>query len=157
MEKSARPVFGTLSPGDCEALLARNWICRLAFSLHDRVDIEPLHYAYDAPWIFGRTAASAKLLTLEHNRWCALEVDEVRDLFDWESVVVKGPFYMLNAEESPEQNFDRAVRAIRRVVPAALTERDPTPNRDVVFGVHASEIVGRSARSGSAAPSTGWK
>ena len=60
-----------------------------------RVDIEPLHYVYEAPWMFGRTSTGAKLLTLSHNQWCAFETDDVRGMFDWESVVVKGPFSTL--------------------------------------------------------------
>ncbi len=67
-------------------MLARHYVGRLAFSQHDRVNIEPLHFVYDAPWIFGRTSEGAKLLTLAVNSWCAFEIDEVRGLFDLDSV-----------------------------------------------------------------------
>ena len=146
------PIIRALKGEEAEALLARNWIGRIAFSLHDRVDIEPLHYVYDAPWIFGRTSAGTKLLTLEHNQWCAFETDDVRGLFDWESVVVKGPF---SPRHSPLAGWDyeRALRALRRLVPGTLTEDDPTPHRDVVFGVHASEITGRRSTSNATSDS----
>ena len=77
---------------DAEKLLKRICVGRLAFAFHDRVDIIPIHYVYSAPWIYGRTSRGAKLLTLEHNPWCAFEVDEIRGPFDWQSVIVKGPF-----------------------------------------------------------------
>ena len=142
------PAIRALRGEEAEALLGRNWTGRIAFSLHDRVDIEPLHYVYDAPWIFGRTSAGTKLLTLRHNQWCAFETDDVRGLFDWESVVVKGPF---SPQHSPLAgwSYDRAVSALRRLVPGTFTEDDPTPHRDVVFGVHASEITGRRSTSDS--------
>ena len=127
---------------EAETLLLRNQVGRIAYSLHDRVDVEPIHYVYDAPWIFGRTSTGAKLLALAHNQWCAFETDAVRGLFDWESVVIKGPF---SPQQSPYANwdYDRAVAALRRLLPATLTDHDPAPHRDVVFGIHASEISGR--------------
>lgn len=136
------PVVTTLSGEEAQALLIRNQVGRIAYSLHDRVDIEPIHYIYDAPWIFGRTSTGAKVLTLAHNQWCALETDDVQGLFDWESVVVKGPFTPRNSPLAG-WDHDRAVAALRRLVPEFLTDHDPTPHRDIVFGIHASEITGR--------------
>lgn len=127
---------------EAEALLVRNQVGRIAFSQHDRVDIEPIHYVYAAPWIFGRTSAGAKILTLSHNSWCAFETDEVDGMFDWESVIVKGPFSPQNSPFAT-WDYDRAVDALRRLLPSTLTDNDPTPQRDIVFGVHASEISGR--------------
>jgi nitroimidazol reductase NimA-like FMN-containing flavoprotein (pyridoxamine 5'-phosphate oxidase superfamily) len=144
-----RPVIRSLRGDEAEALLTRNHVGRIAFAIHDRVDVEPMHYVYDAPWIFGRTSAGTKLLTLAHNQWCAFEVDEVEGLFDWESVVVKGPF---SAQGSPLAgwDFDRALAALRELLPSTLRADDPTPHRDIVFGVHVSEISGRGSASNAA-------
>jgi len=142
----SRPTIRTLRGEEAEALLARNQVGRIAFSQHDRVDIEPIHYVYEAPWIFGRTSTGAKILTLSHNSWCAFETDEVRGMFDWESVTVKGPFSPRNSPFAT-WDYDRAVSALRRLLPSTLTNDDPTPHRDIVFGVHASEISGRCSVS----------
>ena len=153
MPNHVKPIIRVLKGNEAQALLARNHVGRIAFSQKDRVDVEPIHYVYEAPWIYGRTSAGAKLLTLAHNQWCAFETDEVRGLFDWESVVVKGPF---SPQDSPfaSWDYDRAVAALRRLIPATLTDADPTPQRDIVFGLHASEISGRSssARGAGEAP-----
>ena len=138
-------VFRELTTSEAEALLARHRMGRLAYSVHDHVDIEPLNYVYDAPWIFGRTSVGSKLLALAHDRWCAFEIDEVSGLFDWQSVVVKGPFYALSSALGKAEEYDRAVAAFRRLSPSAFTENDPAPHRTIVWGVHASEIEGRSA------------
>ena len=145
------PIVRALTGDEAEALLARNQVGRLAFSQHDRVDVEPIHYVYDAPWIFGRTSPGVKLLTLSHNQWCAFETDDVRGMFDWESVVVKGPF---SPRSSPfaRWDYDRAVAGLRRLLPSTLTADDPTPQRNIVFGVHASEIYGRSSTTAAAMP-----
>jgi nitroimidazol reductase NimA-like FMN-containing flavoprotein (pyridoxamine 5'-phosphate oxidase superfamily) len=137
-----KPIVRALKGEEAQALLTRNTVGRIAFSRHDRVDIEPIHYVYEAPWIFGRTSPGAKLLTLSYNSWCAFETDEVHGMFDWASVVVKGPFSPRNSPFAT-WDYDRAVAALRRLLPSALTDDDPTPNRNVVFGVHASEITGK--------------
>jgi hypothetical protein len=144
-----KPIIRALRGDEAQALLARNQVGRIAFSLHDRVDVEPIHYVYEAPWIFGRTSTGAKLLTLAHNQWCAFETDDVRSMFDWASVVVKGPFSPRNSPFAT-WDYDRAVAALRRLLPSALTADDPTPFRDIVFGVHASEISGRCSVSSDA-------
>ena len=143
----ASPIVRSMTGSESQALLEANIVGRIAYSLNDRVDVEPIHYVYDAPWIFGRTSDGAKLLTLSQNQWCAMETDEVRGLYDWSSVVVKGPF---TARQSPFASWDyeRALAALRRLVPSALTDEDPTPRRNVVFGIHATEIFGRCSTSG---------
>lgn len=142
MTNHSKPVIRALRGDESQALLARNRVGRIAYSFHDRVDIEPVHYVYEAPWIFGRTSAGAKLLTLAHNHWCAFETDEVTGLFDWESVIVKGPFSP-QGSPSASWDYDRAIAALRRLIPDSLTPSDPTADRSVVFGIHASEISGR--------------
>lgn len=142
MSNEGKPTVRALTGDEAQAMLVRNHVGRIAFSLRDRVDVEPIHYVYEAPWIFGRTSPGTKMLTLAHNQWCAFETDEVHGMFDWSSVVVKGPF---SPRHSPFATWDhaRAVAALRRLLPSTLTPDDPTPHRDVVFGVHASEISGR--------------
>jgi nitroimidazol reductase NimA-like FMN-containing flavoprotein (pyridoxamine 5'-phosphate oxidase superfamily) len=142
MTQHGTPIVRVLDEAQAQALLARNRVGRIAYFQTDRVEIEPIHYVYDAPWIFGRTAAGAKLLTLSAGSWCAFETDEVRGMWDWESVVVKGP---LSLQHWPDAGWDyaRGVAAVRRLLPTALTVYDPTPHRDTVFAIHVSEISGR--------------
>jgi nitroimidazol reductase NimA-like FMN-containing flavoprotein (pyridoxamine 5'-phosphate oxidase superfamily) len=141
------PVIRSLRGDETEALLVRNNVGRIAFSFQDRVDIEPIHFVYEAPWIFGRTSAGAKLLTLAHNQWCAFETDDVRGLCDWESVVVKGPFSPQNSPTAT-WSYSAALTALRSLQPSTFTVDDPTPYRNVVFAIHASEISGRCSLSG---------
>jgi nitroimidazol reductase NimA-like FMN-containing flavoprotein (pyridoxamine 5'-phosphate oxidase superfamily) len=141
------PRFRDLSPTECNALLARHSVGRLAFALKDRVDIEPIHYVFDGEWIYGRTQPGTKLEVLTHNRWVAFEVDEVEALFDWRSVVVKGGFYLLRADGSTHERelYDRGVVVLRRLLPETLTPDDPLPDRAIVFRIHIDEMFGRAA------------
>lgn len=143
------PMFRDLDRSEIDQILARNNVGRIAFTLHDRVDIEPIGYVYDSGWIYGRTSHGAKLQTLAHHRWVAFEVDEVRGMFDWLSVVVKGAFYLVGPDTSvhPDHIFTRGVELLRAVIPETLTASDPTPFRNSVFRIHLDEVTGRAASS----------
>lgn len=141
------PAFRTLSADDARALLARHRVGRLAYAYRQRVDIEPLHYALDGDWLYLRTQHGTKLSMLEHQPWVAFEVDEVRDLFDWESVVVHGSVQLLDARDGADAaaRWEHAVGVFRRVVPEAFGDGDPTPERDVLVRVHLAHVEGRAA------------
>lgn len=144
---SREAVFHLLDRAECDALLLSQSVGRLAFTFRDRVDIEPIHYVYEDGWIFGRTQFGTKINILAHHPWVAFEVDEVTALFEWRSVVVHGRIEFPDGEGAPHEReqFARAVAAFRRLVPDAFTTNDPTPARELVFGISVQEITGRAA------------
>ena len=152
MEKSsvadrvAAPVFRELSNPESLSLLERNSVGRIAFTFQDTVDIRPIHYVRDGGWLFGRTSDGDKLVTLRHNQWVAFEVDEMSGLLDWQSVVVRGSFFVLKRMGSSHdiRLHDRAADAIRQLYPNAFTNRDPLAFRTEIFGVSIDSISGRS-------------
>ena len=97
------PALRTLDHRECELVLARNEVGRLAYTLHDRVNIVPIHYVYEEGWIYGRTEPGGKLVEILRNRRVAFEVDEHEGVFSWSSVV--GPRFIAG------RNADRAVQA----------------------------------------------
>ena len=138
-----------LSPDECAAVLARGYVGRIAFALHDRVDIQPVNYVYEDGWIYGRTSAGAKLRTLRRNPWVAFEVDEVDGPFDWTSVIVRGSFLRLDDDGPPRVHMARehAIELLRAFDPSALQPGDPTPWRGIVFRIAVGEVTGRESRS----------
>ena len=140
-------VFRDLSRDEVEKILERNNVGRLAFSLHDRVDIQPIHYVYERGWLYGRTSEGEKIATLAHNQWVAFEVDEVKDTFDWRSVVVHGSFWILHPRGSPraEELWAKAAELMSTIVPGALTEHDPVGFRQTLFRIAISDVRGREA------------
>jgi nitroimidazol reductase NimA-like FMN-containing flavoprotein (pyridoxamine 5'-phosphate oxidase superfamily) len=147
MDAGTRPTFGELSADQSIAILKRNQTGRIAFTFHDRVDIEPISYVYHEDWLYFRTSEGTKLDTVRHHPWVAFEVDEVRSHFDWESVVVRGTIYFLNPDAPGRagEEYATALAVLREADPDALTPADPTPQRQSLFRVHADEISGRVA------------
>jgi nitroimidazol reductase NimA-like FMN-containing flavoprotein (pyridoxamine 5'-phosphate oxidase superfamily) len=147
---SARPgdvTFREMSRDEIDAMLLRNRVGRLAFSVHDRVDIQPIHYVYERGWLYGRTSEGEKITTLHHNQWIAFEVDEISDLFDWRSIVIHGSFWIMQPRGSPhaEELWAKAAELMSRIVPGALTESDPVAFRHTLFRIAVSDVRGREA------------
>jgi uncharacterized protein len=150
MSQGTTPVFRQLGEAEMREMLQRNHVGRIAFSFHDRVDIEPIHYVCGGDWLYCRTSPGAKLATLAHHPWVAFEVDEVAGVFDWRSVVARGVAYQLAGDGSEEERrqYALAVELLREVVPETLTARDPVPLRGVVLAIHVDEMTGRAASAG---------
>jgi hypothetical protein len=150
-QSSRAPRFRALSREECDALLDRNVVGRLAFTFHDRVNIEPVHYVHADGWLHGRTSPGTKVATLLHHPWVAFEVDEVQGLFDWQSVIVYGAVHIPDADGSPSDRsaYVSTLELIRAIVPEALEEDDPTPARQVLFRIHVDEVTGRESSTRS--------
>jgi nitroimidazol reductase NimA-like FMN-containing flavoprotein (pyridoxamine 5'-phosphate oxidase superfamily) len=140
--------FRELPRDEIEAMLLRNRVGRLAFSIHDRVDIQPIHYIYERGWIYGRTSEGEKIATLKHNQWVAFEVDEITDLFDWRSLVIHGSFWIMHPRGSPraEELWTKAAELVSKIVPGALTESDPVAFRQTLFRIAVGDVRGREAK-----------
>ena len=139
--------FYDLPPTEAIEMLARHHVGRLAFTFHDRVDIEPISYVFADGWVYARTSPGTKLAVVKHHPWVAFEVDEVRSRTDWQSVVVHGTIYFLEADRDADRaDYAVAVQILRSADEDALTPGDATPHRQVLFRIHADEIIGRAAR-----------
>ena len=151
MARTHRPEFFELPRTEAIALLKQQHIGRLAYAFHDRVGIEPISYVYSDGWVYGRTSPGTKLTAMMHHPWVAFEVDEIESRFDWRSVVVHGALYRLQPDggDRDRETYSEAVRLLREFDAAVLTAADTTPERDILFRIHADELTARGARSTS--------
>jgi nitroimidazol reductase NimA-like FMN-containing flavoprotein (pyridoxamine 5'-phosphate oxidase superfamily) len=148
------PRFRLLEREECESLLARNRVGRIAFARRNRVDIIPVHYVFASGLLCGRTAHGTRLARASEgfpNAWpAAFEVDEADGLFDWRSVVVHGNIHAASpGDEEWRRNpreWEKVLRSVRILVPGALSPADPTAFRDVLIRMDVAEISGREAR-----------
>jgi uncharacterized protein len=147
----SKPTIRDLSRTECEAILARHNLGRLAFAAGARVEIEPINYVFSDGWVYCRTSRGTKTTILAHHQWAAFEVDEVDALFEWRSVVVHGAVRFLDSD-SPAvdvQSFTRGLELLRALVPGTGTEEDPVPFRLTVLRLHLDEVTGRTATTRS--------
>lgn len=137
-----------LSREEIEPILQRNRVGRIAFSFHDRVDIQPINYVYEHGWLYGRTSEGEKISTLKHNQWVAFEIDEIDGLVEWRSVVIHGSFWILPPQGSPraEELWAKAAKLVAEIVPGALTDTDPVGFRHTLFRIAVGDAHGREAK-----------
>ena len=149
-KSTRRPSFRELTPREMRGLLGEQRVGRLAFVWRDHVDVQPIHYAFDGEAIYLRTALGSKLIALRHSPWVAFEVDDVRDTYDWRSVVVHGTVYALRARGTAAHRalYRHAVDLLRVIEPDALTADDPVRARDVVLRLDVDRMTGRTAAVG---------
>jgi nitroimidazol reductase NimA-like FMN-containing flavoprotein (pyridoxamine 5'-phosphate oxidase superfamily) len=152
-EPAGTPRFRILSPDECESILARNSVGRVAFVRGHRIDIIPLHYVFASGVVCGRTAEGTRLEDTGDNfygSWpVAFEVDEVEGLVRWRSVVVHGNLHTAAQGDAEWQRnapaWEEAMRSFRTLMPEAFTDEDPTRFRDILIRIDAGEVSGREA------------
>ena len=146
---STRPRIRDLAREEVEAVLRRNQIGRIAYTIDGNVDIEPISYVYYDGALYGRTAPGTMLTSVWREPTVAFEVDEVDALVRWRSVVVHGVFHRISPDGTPAQRrrYRRAVGLLRRVMPEALRDGDPFPDRTVVFRIPIRHATGRASYS----------
>lgn len=145
------PRLAEMTLEECQALLKRHNVGRMAYCTRDRVDIAPIHYVYSDGWLFARTSQGQKMDALAHAPWPAFEVDEIDGVFDWRSVVVHGTLHTMDPDGSPDEveRWTHGVELLRQIVPETLTEDDPVPFRELVFGIYAHTVTGRASTTRS--------
>ena len=150
--KSARrPTFRELTVPEMHALLREQRVGRIAYAWREHVDVQPIHFVFDGEALYARTSPGTKLLALRHSPWVAFEVDDVRDTYEWRSVVVHGTVYALRASggtATQRESHRRAVSLLRAIEPDALTAADPVRGRDVVLRLDVDRMTGRTAAVG---------
>jgi nitroimidazol reductase NimA-like FMN-containing flavoprotein (pyridoxamine 5'-phosphate oxidase superfamily) len=138
--------FSNLNRAECDAILSRNSVGRIAFALDDRIAITPVQYVHDDEWIYVRATPDTDVSVLEHQP-LTFEVDEFESVLDWRSVVVRGSVQLLSdaSDAADEEDYGRAILMLQELLPESLVEADAVSFGSVVR-LHADEVTGRAAR-----------
>ncbi len=140
-----------LDRGECEEILARNHVGRIAHAHEKHIDVKPVHYVYSDGWIYGRGPFAQAVEVVSENayQWrpVAFEVEELDDLFHWRYAVVHGGFYIIDRKRSAAEAevWQRALALLRSIEPDAFRAHDPAPDRTVLCRIAAQELNGEVA------------
>jgi len=148
---SVKVRFRDLDRAEVDKVLSRNHIGRVAFAQGNRPEIIPVNYVFTPEWIYGRTSPSGAIGRIGETWWpVAFQVDEVKNHFDWKSVVVHGGLYVVPEEGARWQReaWQEGLDLLRQLVPETLTEGDPVPQRQTIFRIAIQEVTGKAAEPG---------
>lgn len=112
-------MFGTLPPNEIEQLLNSQCVGRIGCHAEGITYVVPLSYAYDGTAIYGHSFEGMKLDIMRKNPAICFQVDDMRDLANWQSVVAWGRFEEIT---DPEEQID-VLRLLReRSLPMVSSE-----------------------------------
>lgn len=121
-------MLGKLNDEQMDYLLRSEVVGRLGCYADGKVYIVPITYVYNGEYIFGHTKEGMKVNMLRNNPSVCFEVDAVRDMANWQSVVIQGVYEELQGDEAQQ-----ALRSlINRVTPLTVSETSvPSEGTDV--------------------------
>ncbi len=108
-------MLGELTKKEIEDVLMSNVVGRIGCSSQQKIYVVPVTYAYDGESIIGHTVEGMKINFLRENPECCFEVDDIKNLYDWVSVIVWGTFEELKAEEAA-RGSDFLIKRISPIV-----------------------------------------
>ena len=83
---------GLLSSQEVEGLLMKQVVGRIGCHNKQEVYVVPISYAYDGQYIYCHCHEGKKLEMMRGNPAVCFQVDEMKDMANWKSVVVNGIF-----------------------------------------------------------------
>lgn len=131
---------------ECEQLLLHNRIGRLAMRDAEGAYVVPISYAFGDGVIYGHAAPGRKIVLLRRWPHVALLVDEIQNLARWRSVMVRGRWEELHAEEDKFRARALLLRAFEgslMSVTAGHGHRTSLSDA-IMFRVVIEEVTGRS-------------
>jgi nitroimidazol reductase NimA-like FMN-containing flavoprotein (pyridoxamine 5'-phosphate oxidase superfamily) len=139
-------MMGQLTAAEIEALLRDGCVGRIGCHAEGRTYVVPIAYAYDGESVIAHSADGLKIRTMRANPAICFEVDDIRGIDDWRSVVAWGTY-----EELWGRPLEDAVRLLRErfaAVPPSASAHPKTHelDRTVVYRLHLASKTGRFER-----------
>lgn len=149
-------MFGTLNNEEIENLIHQQFIGRIGCHADGTTYVVPLSYAYDGIYIYGHTFEGMKVNIMRKNPKICFQVDNMRDMSSWQSVISWGEFEELH--KTPERTEALQILTSRNL-PMVHSETMhlsplwpfPLNNIDdiegIVFRIRLTEKTGRFEKS----------
>jgi len=112
-------MFGKLNNPEIEKLIHSQFIGRIGCHANGQTYVVPVSYAYDGTYIYSRTFEGMKIDMMRTNPQVCFEVDDTKNLANWQSVIAWGEFEELKEENSRA----RALQKLQdRILPITNSE-----------------------------------
>lgn len=149
-------MLGELSTSEIESVLANNVVGRLGIQAADRVYIVPVTYVYEQSTVYGHTTEGLKIELLRKHAHCCFEVDEIKTIANWQSVIAWGRFEELTGAEAAKVLEKIATRLLPmmpsetsyspRMGPTSSSRTSTQLGNSIVYRIVLTEKTGRYER-----------
>jgi len=121
-------MLGKLNDEQVEELLKTNLLGRIGCHAGDITYIVPVHYVYEDPYIYVHSADGLKISLMRKNPAVCFEIDEIRDFFNWQSVICWGVFEEITDLREQQQAMQKI---IDRIEPFLAKNEDAHPSHGI--------------------------
>jgi len=148
-------MFQKMSSGEIEQLLHQQLVGRIGCHANGITYVVPVSYAYDGNYIYCHTFEGMKTDMMRKNAEVCFEVDNTKNLANWQSVIAWGSFEELavgpGRKEAIKVLSERQLPIINSQT-MHLGSHWPFVSADdsiegVIFRIHIREKTGRCERS----------
>lgn len=136
-----------MSNEDCKDLLQRVNYGHFGVSRESVPYVVPVHYAYDTRDVFIFTTEGKKTDIINENPQVCLQVEEIIDEKQWQSVIVTGEAVRLTGEKETAHAMDFILAENPKLTPAlSIRWMDQwiRANVDVVYKITPTQMTGRT-------------
>lgn len=145
-------MFGKLNPAEIEELLNHQTVGRIGCHAEDTTFIVPVSYAYDGEYIYVHTREGLKINLMRKNPKVCFEVDDMKDMANWKTVIAWGHFEELKETHARNQGLIHLVNRLLPLVSSETTHLFPdwpftsddiSVIKGIVFRIRLTEKSGR--------------
>ncbi|SHN14042.1 pyridoxamine 5'-phosphate oxidase family protein [Mucilaginibacter sp. OK098] len=127
-------MLGELNENQVEELLKSQLIGRIGCHSNDTTYVVPVNYLYDGTYIYAHSAKGMKIDMMRNNPQVCFEVDDIKSIVNWQSVILWGKFEEITALPEKEKIMQKL---IDRMVPF-MTHGDDHPSHGITS--NASDV-----------------
>lgn len=131
-----------LGQEDARALLEAHHYGRLGCVNKDEPYVLPINYMYEDGDLYMHALPGLKIQAMQENPKICLQVDEVKDDYNWRSVIAFGEYEEINVPEEREQIMNAIFQRIPQLTP--VESRMTQGQEAVVFRLRINRITGAS-------------
>jgi uncharacterized protein len=145
-------VINKLTTEECESLLQKAALARLACALDNQPYVIPIFVAYDKGSLYALSTFGQKIKWMRANPKVCLQVDEIQGHDQWTSVIVNGYYQELpEPQYTDERNHARKLLEKRhRWWQVAMAERQMTAGEHLIdplfFRIRVDSLTGLRAQ-----------
>jgi nitroimidazol reductase NimA-like FMN-containing flavoprotein (pyridoxamine 5'-phosphate oxidase superfamily) len=133
--------IGKLGDSDTLAILREGTLGRLGCIAAGWPYVVPVNYFFDGEDIYIHTLPGKKLDALRANPRVCLQVDEIKDPYNWRSAIAYGTFEELSNEETQEKVLTRLYSRLPHMTPVESRLVEGSKGT-VVFRIKVEEVTG---------------
>ena len=140
-----------LSPPECEEILSRTEVGRLACTHDGQPYVVPIHFSFDSDrtCLYAFSMVGQKINWMRANPKVCMEVEEITDKNNWATVLVFGRYQEIDDSDDEAETRKRAWERFQHRPEWWLPAAAKVPSRErhamVVYRIQIDRLTGRRA------------